>query len=104
MTKRRRRANFTATEKVGILREHLLEGVPVSELCERHRIQPSQFYTWQKQLFENGARAFERDLKDEQRRLEREVERLRARTQQKDEVIAEVTRELVLLKKEVGEP
>lgn len=104
MTKRRRRANFSATEKTAILREHLLEGVPVSEVCERHRIQPSQFYTWQKQLFENGARAFERDVKDEQRRLEREVERLEARTRQKDEVIAEVTRELVLLKKEVGEP
>lgn len=104
MSKRKRRANFTAAEKTAILREHLLEGVPVSEVCERHRIQPSQFYTWQKQLFENGARAFERDVKDEQRRLEREIERLEARTRQKDEVIAEVARELVLLKKEAGEP
>ena len=34
--KRTRRANFTAVEKVAIVREHLLEGVPISDLCDRH--------------------------------------------------------------------
>jgi len=43
---RRRRANFTAEQKVRILREHLLEDVPISDLCDRHGIQPGQFYTW----------------------------------------------------------
>ena len=75
MTKRRRRANFTATEKAAILREHLLEGVPVSEVRERHGIQPSQFYTWQKQLFENGSKALVRDSNGRERQLERENER-----------------------------
>jgi len=32
-----------------------VDKVPVSELCEKERIQPTQFYNWQKQFFENGA-------------------------------------------------
>jgi transposase-like protein len=38
--------NVTVEEKVGILREVLLEHRPVSEVCERHRHHPSQYYTW----------------------------------------------------------
>jgi len=33
--KRTRRANFTAVEKVAIVREHLLEGMPISDLFEQ---------------------------------------------------------------------
>ncbi len=55
---RKRRPNFRPAEKVAILREVLLDHQPVSDVCEGHRIQPSQFYTWQKQLFENGGAAF----------------------------------------------
>ena len=57
---KRARRNFTGQEKVGILRRHLLDKVPVSDLCEELGLQPTQFYTWQKQFFENGAAAFER--------------------------------------------
>ena len=32
--------------------------VPVSDLCDQYHIQPSMFYNWQKQFFENGAAAF----------------------------------------------
>lgn len=41
------------------IREHLIEKVPVSELCDEHGISVVNFYKWQKQLFENGASAFE---------------------------------------------
>jgi transposase len=44
-----------------ILREHLIEQVPISELCEKHHIHPTLFYQWQKTFFENGAAAFERE-------------------------------------------
>lgn len=99
---RPRRANFTAQEKVAILREVLLERRPVSEVCERHHLQPSQFYTWQKQLFENGAAAFGRDRAGEQAQADREVEALKARLATKDEVIADISQEYVRLKKELG--
>ena len=40
---------------MAIVKEHLVDGVPISDLCDRHHLQPTQFYLWQKQLFENGA-------------------------------------------------
>lgn len=105
MTKRRtRRPNFSPAQKIAIVREHLLEKVAISELCERHGMRPNQFYAWQKRLFENGEAAFAVRTESRERELERKIERLQARTREKDEVIAEVARELVLLKKVDGEP
>ena len=55
------RKHYAAVEKVAILRCHLIECVPVSDLCDQYHIQPSMFYNWQKQFFENGAVAFEQN-------------------------------------------
>lgn len=52
---KRDRKHYTAEEKVSILRRHLLDKVPVSELCEELGLQPTVFYRWQKEFFENGA-------------------------------------------------
>jgi len=60
----KQRRNFTGQEKVALLRRHLVDKVPVSQVCEKARVQPAQFYTWQKQFFENGAAAFERKQVD----------------------------------------
>ncbi len=62
MAKRQRRW-FTGTEKVGIVKQHLVDKVAVSDLCDQKGLQPTQFYQWQKQLFENGAKAFEQSSK-----------------------------------------
>ena len=62
MTNRSRR-QFTAQQKVEIVKRHLIDGVPISELCEEFQIQPTQFYQWQRQLFDNGEKAFERKNK-----------------------------------------
>ena len=56
---RKERKHFTAEEKVAILRRHLLEKVPVSDLCEELGLRPTEFYSWQKELFENHAAAFQ---------------------------------------------
>jgi len=48
------RRHFTADEKVAVLRRHLLDKVPVSDLCDELSLNPNVFYTWQKALFENG--------------------------------------------------
>jgi len=102
MAKPKRRTNFTAAQKVAIVRQHLLEDMPVSQLCEQHGIQPSQFYTWQKQLFEQGAKAFEGERNSGERVWQRRVETLEAKLRLKDEVIAEVTQEMIRAKKEAG--
>jgi transposase-like protein len=36
----------------------LVEGVPISDLCDELGLQPTVFYRWQKEFFENGAAAF----------------------------------------------
>src|SRR6476659_3935763 len=56
---RKLRKNYTAVEKVAILRRHLIDHVPVSDLCDEHQLSPTLFYSWQKQFFENGPTAFE---------------------------------------------
>src|SRR5713226_10618244 len=56
---RKERKHFTPEEKVAILRRHLLDKVPVSELCEELGLRPTVFYRWQKEFFENGAAAFQ---------------------------------------------
>ncbi len=101
------RRKFSADEKVKILRKHLIEKVPISEVCDQHGIKPTQFYQWQKQFFENGTAAFEKgkdDLKDRQcRNLARKISRLESKLANKDEVIAEIMESHVQLKKSLGQ-
>lgn len=107
MSKKTRR-HHTPDQKIAMLRRHHLGKEAVSELCESAELQPSVFYGWQKQLFENGAAAFgesrRRAETNREQQLLEEIERLKARLGRKDEVIAEVTEELVKVKKSVGEP
>ena len=101
------RKRFTAQEKVAILRLHLLERTPVSDLCDKYGIHPTMFYRWQKELFENGHRAFQsngrRAARAEEERQKR-IDALEARLQRKDGVIAQLMEEHVQLKKSLGEP
>jgi len=97
------RKRLSAEEKVSILREHFLEKVAVSTLCEKHGLNPTVFYRWQKELFENGAAAFERRNNGQEKRLETQNTALRAKLAQKDEVMAELLMEHVALKKSLGE-
>ena len=105
MSKRKR---VMAEQKVAIIRRHLVEKVPVSDLCDELDIHPNQYYNWQKQFFENGEAAFERrpnkaNEKRRQNAAERKNEQLEKRLQDRNEVVAELLQEHVLLKKELGE-
>ena len=97
------RRTFTAQEKVAILRRHLLDKQPVSDVCEEHGLNPNVFYRWQKELFENGSAAFERGNGAHERAIERKIEHLSAKLAHKDEVIAEIMESHVALKKSLGE-
>ena len=101
------RKHYTAQDKVAILRLHLLEKKPVSDLCDQYSIHPTLFYRWQKEFFENGAAAFETNGKRRKGVAEvkdRKIAALEQKLQQKNEVLAEVMQEYVQLKKELGEP
>jgi len=49
------RRHFLAEEKATILRRHLADKVPISDLCEEYHIQSSLFYLWQRQALEHLA-------------------------------------------------
>ena len=95
----------SAEEKVKILRLHLLEGKPVSDLCEQYGIAPSMFYNWQKAFFENGTRAFELSASPErsESKLHKQIAALEQRLQRKHEVLSELLEEHIRLKKDTGE-
>jgi transposase len=102
-----KRRNISSQEKVEIIRKHLLEKVPVSDLADAYGFQPTQFYQWQKQFFENGQAVFERNGKqrnDSQgKRLQDKISQLEGKLAHKDEVIAEIMADHVRLKKSLGE-
>ncbi len=99
---RRERRHFTPPQKVALVKQHLIDGMAVSDLCDKHQILPTQFYQWQKQLFEQGSAAFERKTSGKSTE-QRRIEQLQAKLINKNEVIAELMEENVKAKKECGE-
>ncbi len=105
MSDKQTRRHFTPQEKVAIVKRHLLEGSPVSNLCDEFEINPTLFYQWQRQLFEHAHLAFENGRKA--RAVEdanvKKIEQLEAKLTRKNEVMAELMEAHTLLKKELGE-
>lgn len=89
---RRTRRHFTPQEKAGIVKRHLLEGVPVSNLCDEFDINPALFYLWQRTLFENAHVAFDNGRKSKvvDDANVRKIELLEAKLTRKNEVMAEL--------------
>jgi transposase-like protein len=90
---KKQRKHYTPEEKVAILRRHLLEQVPISELCDKHGLQPTVFYRWQKEFFENGAAAFQPKARPNHSAEHERIEHLEKKIQTKDEVLAELMAE-----------
>lgn len=105
---KRTRRHFTTEQKVALLKRHLADKVPVSDLCNEAELQPSVFYEWQRQLFENLAGAFTTPASEGPSKREKELvaktQALEAKLAKKDNVIAEISAEYVQLKKELGAP
>ena len=103
---RKPRRHFGGPEKVAIVKRHLVEKVPVSALCDERALYPTQFDAWLKDFFENGHRAVDtgRKSKAVADAKEQKIEKLEAKLQRKDAVLAELMEEHVALKKSLGEP
>jgi transposase len=99
------RRHFADQEKVAILKRHLLDKVPVSDLCEELQIYPNQFYDWLKKFFENGHLAFAngRKSKPAEDAQQLKIHKLEAKLQKKNEVMAELMEAHTELKKSLGE-
>jgi len=102
MTKRKRRY-FSPEEKVALLKKHLLDKVPISDIGDENDLNPVTFYSWQKQLFEQGTLAFQNRKDSKVKKLEKDVSRLSSKLQTKNEVLSELMEEHLTLKKNLGE-
>jgi transposase len=96
---KKQRKHYTPEEKVAILRRHLVEGTPISDLCEQLGLQPTVFYRWQNGFFENGAAAFEQRGRTNHQAEQERIAYLEKKIQTKDEVLAELMAEHVAPKK-----
>src|SRR5437870_5591960 len=105
MNNSKQRRHFEGAEKVAILKRHLIDKVPISDLADELDIQPTQLYDWLKKFFENGHLAFENGRKSKavEDAKDKKIEYLEAKVQRKDLVLAELMEEHTLLKKELGE-
>ena len=99
------RRHFAGAEKVAILKRHLVDKVPISDLCDELGLYPNQVYGWLKEFFENGHVAFDNGRKSKavEDAKDKKIEQLQAKLQRKDSVLAELMEEHTLLKKELGE-
>jgi transposase-like protein len=112
MSKRTRRKH-PSTLKAALLKKHHVEKVPVSDVCDQAQVQPSLFYIWQRQLFENAETALEGGRKGASNRekalaarvaeLEAQLAKKDAVIAKKDSVIAEISEEFVKVKKTSGD-
>ena len=85
MSKGRRR--HTAEQKAELLRQHVAEKKPVSEVCNEAEIQPSLFYTWQRELLAGAHTVFSfRRAPSREKELEEKLSRLEAKVARKDQI------------------
>jgi transposase-like protein len=98
-----RRRRLAPDEKIAILKAHLVDKKPISDLCDQHGIQPGQFYRWQQEFFERGGLVFESRAEKPSTHLERKVAALEEKLARKNEVLSELMEEHVALKKSLGE-
>ena len=91
----RKRNRWSAAEKLRIVLSGMEPGVEVSDLCRRERLNPTMYYQWKRTLIGAAERIYEKKGSKPSAREERLTKALdRAK-----EVIVEITRENLELKK-----
>ncbi len=93
------RRHFADPQKVAILKRHLIDKIPVSDLCD-------EFHDCLKKFFENGHLAFAngRKAKGVEEAQQAKIQQLEAKLVRKNEVMAELMEAHTELKKNLGEP
>src|SRR5271155_5591625 len=99
------RRHFADSDKVAILKRHLIDKVPVSDLCDELDLYPNQFYDWLKKFFDNGHLAFANGRKSKavEEAKDQQIQKLQAKLTRKNEVMAELMEAHTELKKNLGE-
>jgi transposase len=104
MNNGKQRRHFEGAEKVAILKRHLIDKVPISDLADELDLLPTQIYDWLKKFFENGHVAFDngRKAKAAEDAKDQKIQVLEAKLTRKNEVMAELMEALTEEKKRNG--
>jgi len=98
-----KRKNYSAAQKVSIVRELLEGGHSESEISEKYKIHTSQLVRWKKQLFEGAVDTFNRTTEKTDETHEQEVESMKSKLSHKDGIIEELLEDNLRFKKKVGD-
>ena len=93
------RKHISPQQKVIILREHLENQVPLSDLSERYGVHINLLYCWEKELFEGAGDIFSRKQEKESAADTRLAARLTEKLRAKDKLIDELVQDNIALKK-----
>lgn len=96
------RKHHSAVKKVEILREHLENQVPISELSRRFGLNPNLIHKWKKQLFESGVEVFSRNNEKAQQGQNARIGLLEEKIKDRDSLIAEIMADNIRLKKKLN--
>ena len=91
------RRKFTPEEKVRIVLEGFRGEVKVSELCRREGIRPNVYYAWLKDFMEAGKTRLRADTARDA--TQAEVEGLKRENERLKQLVAELSLEVLVLKK-----
>jgi len=97
-TKRR----YTSEEKTMILREHLENKVPISDIAERYDLHPNAIYKWKKQMFETAPDSLSGTGKRANKELlsaRRRIEELEKTLAIRESLIADLVADSISMKK-----
>jgi transposase len=90
---------YTSEEKTMILREHLENRVPISDLAEQYN---NAIYKWKKQLFEAAPDIFSGKNKEQSRKQtndEKQIEDLKRTLATRESLIADIVEDTIAFKK-----
>ena len=91
------RRKFTPEEKVRVVLEGFRREIKVSDLCRREGINPNVYYAWLKEFMEAGkSRLAAESVRDA---TQLEVDGLKQQNQQLKQLVAELSLEVLVLKK-----
>jgi transposase-like protein len=101
-TNEKTRRAWNADDKIGVIRKHLLK-VKLVDTCDENGIHPTMMSNWLKTVLESGRDALAGKNKKETRDKGRLIEKYEKELQRKNRIIAELTGEIIDLKKDLGE-
>lgn len=93
---------YTSEEKIIILREHLENKIPISEIAEKYLVHPNALYQWKKQLYESSSGNIK--SKHEAKNLnkaEKRIAELESLLAKREALITEIVQDNINLKKKL---